>query len=91
VWRRGKEIFTTTDDRSEDKLGLGKDPTIAVSAKGVHTAWSGEGGLHYKSPGQNTTVVLDPDGAFIQLTPIDGGRVVAVWERKGVIVSDVLD
>jgi hypothetical protein len=91
VWRRGKEIFTAADDRSEEKLGLGKDPAIAMSAKGAHTAWSGEGGLHYKSPGQNEAPVLDPDGAFVQLAPAAGGRVVAVWERKGAIVSDLLE
>ncbi len=91
AWRRGKEILTAADNRSEDKLGLGKDPAIALSAKGVYTAWSGEGGLQYKSPGQNATAVLDPDGAFVQLAPAAGGRVVAVWERKGAIVSDVLE
>jgi hypothetical protein len=91
VWRRGKEIFTASDDRSEEGLGLGKDPSVAITRKGIYTAWTGEGGLLLRTPGRNEPAVLDEKGVFVQLAAAPEGEVVAAWERNGAVVVRLLD
>ena len=87
VWRRGKEVFTASNDRTEERLATGKNPSIAASAKGVYVAWTSDTGVQLKSPGQSQPVVLDPAGTYVQLTGTADGTIIAAWERDGAIVA----
>ncbi|MBC7924410.1 MAG: exo-alpha-sialidase [Bryobacteraceae bacterium] len=91
VWRRARELYSSTDDRSEEKLGSGKDPAIVVTRKGLYAAWTGEGGLLVKTPGASEPVVLDKQGTYVQLAATPDGKVVATWEREGVILVEPLE
>ena len=88
IWRRSKEIFSASDDQSEAKMGTGKDPTIAVTAKGIYAAWTSVGGIRLKTPHRSEPVLLDENGAYIQLAATPDGNVIAVWERQGAIVVE---
>jgi hypothetical protein len=91
VWRRGKEVFTASDDRSEKKLGTGKDPALAVNGKGMYAAWTTDAGVQVTIPGQNEPVLLDNEGGYVQLAATPEGKVLAVWERNGSIVVESID
>lgn len=91
VWRRGKEVFTASDDNAEQALGSGKDPSIAVTPKGVYTAWTSDRGLQSRTPGRSEPTVLDKDGAYVQLAATPDGKVIAAWEQQGAIVVEPLD
>ena len=91
VWRRGKEVFTASDDNAEQALGSGKDPSIAVTPKGVYTAWTSDRGLQSRTPGRSEPTVLDNNGTYVQLAATPDGKVIAAWEQAGSIIIQPLD
>ena len=91
IWRRGKEIFSASDGQSEERLGSGKDPALAVTRKGVYAAWTSERGLQWRPPNRSEPVILDKEGAYVQLFGTPKGTVIAAWERGGAIAIEVLE
>lgn len=87
IWRRGREVFTASDDRSEERVGSGKDPSITLSRNALYAGWTSERGLQLRTPGRNEAIVLDKEGSYLQLVATTDGAVVATWERQGAIVT----
>lgn len=91
VWRRGKELFSASDSRAEEKLGIGKDPAVVVTPKGAYVAWAGENGVQIRTPGRAEPVILDQAGSYVQLATGPNGKVIAAWERQGVLVVETIN
>jgi hypothetical protein len=90
VWRREKEIFTTTGSGPEKVIGTGKDPSIAIGKAGTYIAWTSVPGIHALTPGKGDPVVLAAEGAYPQLLPLPNGLMLATWESKGTLAFEVL-
>ncbi len=91
VWRREKTIYTAFDSRTEQKLGSGKDASVAVGHQGTYAVWTAPQGLVVRRPGSPVALLLDPKGGFGQLVPMTDGAVIAAWETPDGIAVDVLD
>ncbi len=85
VWRREKSIYLAPLGGKETLLHEGKNPAIANGKAGLYTAWNSPQGLFASLPGHAEPVLLDSDGAFVTLTSVPNGAVLAAWERKGTI------
>jgi len=85
VWRREKNIYMAREGGKETLMHEGKNPAIAAGKGGLYTAWNSPQGLFASMPGHAEPVLLDSDGAFVTLTTVPNGAVLAAWERKGTI------
>jgi len=85
AWRRAGGVYLAPEGGAETLLDAGKNPSIAANAEGVYAAWSSSEGLRVRIPGKPEPVLLDPEGAYVQLAAIPNGPIVAAWERKGTI------
>ncbi len=85
VWRREKSVYVAPGGGAETLVKEGKNPAIASGKAGVYTAWNTAEGLFASVPGSKEPVLLDPAGAFVTLTAVPNGAVLAAWERKGTI------
>ena len=90
TFRRQQEVFLAYEHQPETLVATGKDAAIAANADGIFLAWTGSDGVLAKVPGHPDPVHLDPDGAFPQLVVLPRGQVLAAWEHKGEIESQLL-
>lgn len=91
VWRREKTIYTTSGSEAEHEIGPGKDADIALTAGGEFLIWTSPEGLVVEGPGAQKPGLLDPDGGFGQIRPLDEDHVIAAWESPKGITINVLD
>ncbi len=85
LWRREKSLYLAPVGGPETLLRDGKNPAIASGKAGVYAAWNTAEGLFASVPGAKEPVLLDSGGAFVTLTAVPNGAVLAAWERKGTI------
>jgi len=90
VWRREKEIFTSSSTGPETKIGTGKDPAIAVGRSGTYIVWTSSSAVHALMPNKSEPVILSPEGAYAQLLVLPNGNILAAWETKGTLSVEVL-
>jgi hypothetical protein len=91
AWRREGDLYLAEPGRPEQRIGTGKDVALARTARGVWTAWTSKtGAIEARRPGA-ATQTLAAEGAFVSLTPLPGGNVLAAWERSGAIETAILD
>lgn len=89
AWRREQTIFTTGGGQ-ERAVGTGRNPSLAATPRGLHTAWTEGPSLSLRKPGAEAAVVIDEDGSFPSLTGLANGSVAMAWESKGAIAIDVV-
>jgi hypothetical protein len=85
AWRRANDVYMAQPGRAETLVHAGKDPAIASGADGIYVAWTSPEGAFVRLPGKTEPVLLDANGAFVQLVAIPHGPVLAAWERKGTL------
>jgi hypothetical protein len=85
AWRRDKDVFVARYGQAEKQAGTGHDIAVASTGKGVYIAWTGEHGLEILKPGAAKPVQLSPTGAFVSLTTLSDGALLAAWEVNGAI------
>jgi len=85
VWRRDASVYQTTGQSPEIRLDSGKDAAIVATSRGICAAWSSGREIRAQLPGGDKPVTLADDGAFVQLTALANGDVVAAWESHGSI------
>ena len=89
LWRRENDLFLARPDgQSEERLGTGKNPAVALRKNGFYGVWSTPEGIMAKVPGK-PAYVLSKSGAFPVLT--GQGPVIAAWEDNGKIRSERLE
>jgi hypothetical protein len=83
AWRREEELFLDEPGQQEQKLGEGKDVTLAASHDRVAAVWVKDSQLHAWIDGK--AEVLAPQAAFPNLVALPGGGFLAAWEENGAI------
>ena len=91
AWRRESDIYLAEPGVPEKKLGAGKDVAIARTKRGVYAAWTRDGGLMLRRPGEGEAQPLSASGAFVTLTPLHDGAVLAAWESNGSIETRTIN
>jgi hypothetical protein len=84
AWRRGDDVFLSTPDKPETRIGAGVD--IALAASGGHpwVAWQKSGKVLIWTAGRTETLA-EQGGGFPALAALPDGGVLAAWEAKGAI------
>lgn len=91
AWRRENGIYLVEPGKPEVALGAGKDVAIAGSKRGSVVAWTKDGGIVARVPGASEPRMLAAAGAFVALTELPDGAVLAAWEAQGTIETRRLD
>jgi len=91
AWRRDGEIFVAEPGQAEQKVGAGKDVSLARSKRGTYLAWSHQASLQLLTPKATAPTELTPVGAFVALLALPDGAVLAAWEAKGSVETKRLD
>lgn len=91
IWRRDKQVFLARPGETERLLGTGKDPSVAVTKKGIYAAWTSGTAVVAISPGKIQPVTLDTKGGFAQIVALPAGSILAIWEAPNGIASAELE
>lgn len=82
AWRRDTDVFLTTPQAPERRLGAGRDPAIATAGAHVDVAWTGPSGLQLARDGGQPTSIAT--GRFPALLAFPGKTLLA-FENQGTI------
>ena len=87
VWRREKTVYLSIDGQTEERrLGLGEQPSIAASDKGLFIVWLKQRGdvAYFLTPSDKTPRELAAHAAdpAIASSPSGRGPVALVWEGR---------
>ncbi len=82
AWRRSDEVYLTTPERPETRIGTGVDVVVAVSGGQPYVAWQKAGKVQVWSAGK-TEVLQEQGGAMPSLVALPDGGVLAAWESDG--------
>ena len=80
--RRGSDVYVTSPELAEKKVGSGKDVAIIRGQAGTYVAWTQDGGIQLQAPGSATPAALAKEGGFVNLIRLKDGSVLAAWETK---------
>jgi BNR repeat-like domain len=84
AWRRGEDVFLSTPDKPETKIGEGVDIALAESAGRSFVAWQKAGKVEVWTAGKTETLA-ERGGGFPALVGLSGGGLLAAWEADGAI------
>lgn len=90
AWRREKSVYTSFNSRVEQKLGEGKDASVALGKAGMYVIWTAPDGIALKTPGKAAAQKLANGGGFPQLLGLANGAVLAAWESGNSIAVQVV-
>lgn len=80
VWRRENAIYMAEPGKPEEKLGEGKDVTVAASGNNVFAAWIKDEKLVIWENGKEE--IIDGPVAFPNLTALPEGGALLAWEAN---------
>ena len=81
AWRREDAVFLAVPDRSEVRIGGGRQPAIAASGAEVDVAWTSDEGLLLRR-GERTTLI--GPGRFPSVLAFKDYTLLA-WEHDGTV------
>ncbi len=87
AWRRDGDVFLDRMGSPETRLGSGVDVAIAAGAKGIYVAWTNGKTIEIHTPGAAQPTRIAEEGAFINLTWLADGSILAAWEQNGSIIT----
>ena len=90
VWRRRREIYVAAEEGDEKLIAAGKNPVLAIGAKGLYTAWTDSSGVRLLAPSQDDPSILDASGRYVQLIALSEGTVLAAWQSEGRLIVERL-
>lgn len=86
AWRRDSEVFMATPNSKEQRVGIGRQPWIAATARGAYVLWLEDrtGRLLMQMPGTDgsTELAAKANDPVIASAPTGVGPVVAAWEER---------
>jgi hypothetical protein len=87
TWRRAEDIYLAAPNRTEERIGAGRNPAVSAAGLHVDTAWTDAAGLTLRQ-GQRTTV-LGP-GRFPSVLAFEDATLLA-WEDGGRVLARRID
>jgi hypothetical protein len=84
AWRRGNDVYVSTADVPETRIGDGVDIALAVNGNRTYVAWQKAGKIAVWASG-TIEVLTERGGGFPALVGLPGGGVLAAWESGGAI------
>ena len=63
---------------------------LALAAQGPYVAWTGKDGIEIRRPNEEKSQMLGPGGAFVSLTALPNGAVLAAWEHTNTIEMQIV-
>lgn len=84
AWRRGDDVYLSTDNQPETRIGAGVDIALAESGGHPFVAWQKAGKVTVWNEGKVTTLA-EQGGGFPALVALPSGGVLAAWEANGMI------
>ena len=91
AWRRDGDVFLAEAGAPEQKVGTGKDVALARGKRGTYIAWTHESAIEVLTPNATAPTLLAPAGAFVNLSRLPDGSVLAAWEANGSLETKRLD
>ena len=91
AWRRDRDVFIDRMGSAEERLGSGVDVAITSGSKGIYVAWSNGKAIEIHTPGAAQPARIADDGAFVNLTWLADGSILAAWEHDGSIVAQRIE
>ncbi len=91
AWRRDRNVFLDRMGSPEERLGTGTDVAIAAGSKGIYVAWTNGPAIEIHVPGAAQPARIADDGAFVSLTWLADGSVLAAWEQNGSITTQRIE
>ncbi len=89
AWRRGDDVFISTPEVPETRIGAGVDIALAASGSDTYVAWQKSGKVSVWKSGK-VDVLAEQGGGFPALVGLPGGGALAAWEVDGAIVTRIL-
>ena len=89
AWRRGEDVFLSTPDKPETKIGTGVDIALAEAHGEPVVAWQKGGKVVVWKAGKTETLT-EEGGGFPALVGLPDGGVLAAWEANGAISTQRL-
>jgi len=91
AWRRDSDVFINRMGSAEEPLGTGVDVAIAAGSKGIYVAWTNGKAIEIHTPGAAQPTRITDDGAFVNLTWLADGSILAAWEQNGSIATRLIE
>ena len=90
AWRRDQSVYLDELGQPEACIGEGKDVALALAAQGPYVAWTAKEGIEIRRPNDEKNQMLGPGGAFVSLTALPNGAVLAAWEHTNSIEMQIV-
>lgn len=84
AWRRNSDVYYWAEDQPEQKIGSGKDVSMAQQKGNTFIAWQDGNNIKVMDLGSKKTVEIGK-GVSPRLHLLGNGRVICVWEDNNVI------
>lgn len=84
AWRRNSDIYYWSEDQPEQKLGSGRDVSMAQSKATTIVAWQDKNSIKVMDLKKNTTTEIGT-GISPRVYLLSNGKVICVWEDDKVI------
>lgn len=84
AWRRGDEVYLSTPEKPETRIGSGVDIALAANGGRNYVAWQKAGRVLVWTS-ERSEVLVEQGGGFPALVALPEGGVLAAWEAAGAI------
>jgi hypothetical protein len=88
IWRREGTIFATDSAAAETPVGPGKNPTVASTRKGTYGAFTRDGAVLVKRPGEEARILAE--GSFPAVAALENGSALVAYESDGAITIQTI-
>jgi hypothetical protein len=91
VWRQKTDLFVTTAEGTDQQLGVGRQPVVAINISGIYTAWlAANADLYVQTPGSQPHAISHNATDPVVITTLDSKSAYCLWESKGKLFATTL-
>jgi hypothetical protein len=92
VWRQKTDLFITTNDSTDTRLGIGRQPVVANNKSGIYTAWlAANADLYTQTPGGAAHAISQNATDPVLITTPNSKSAYCLWESKGKLFATTLN
>lgn len=92
IWRRDKDVYFSTPEKAETKLGGGRTPVLVQTITGTAMAWEQDGEIQFRDPDGSKTHSLGR-GQYPKMAQIPGPKpaTICAFERDGSVIVKTIE